>query len=180
MVLSTITFDVSPLRKTVPAYCIIMERTGTSHKVQRCNACSHIFDLHEPCWTTRISRYNSAFFSSLSTNNYNILIVTEDFLHGADVGSTTAFNGNWTSNGESIPHYAHSIQGQVHAYEKLNKTECMGAYMVEFVTNQGTLVIVANYTSHDGTSVIGGANYEYQAPGSIDFVYNPYYWYVAT
>ncbi len=119
-------------------------------------------------------------FSSLSTNKYNILIVTEAFLHGAAVGKTAAFNDYWASSGSSIPQYAHSIQEQVDSYERLDKTQCMEAYMVDFVTNRGTLVIVANYTPHDRASVVGGANYEYQAPGSIDYVYNPCYWYVAT
>lgn len=95
-------------------------------------------------------RYNSAFYKSLTTNDYNVYIVSQDFVDGS------AFN--MTENASPHLPYARQHDFKIDIagiqngtktpglYEQLQKADCIRAYATDFVTNRRNLLMV---TKHD-------------------------------
>ncbi|EHY56089.1 hypothetical protein HRR83_006539 [Exophiala dermatitidis] len=94
--------------------------------------------------------YNSAFYKSLTTNDYNVYIVSQDFVDGS------AFN--MTENASPHLPYARQHDFKIDIagiqngtktpglYEQLQKADCIRAYATDFVTNRRNLLMV---TKHD-------------------------------
>jgi hypothetical protein len=97
----------------------------------------------------RIHRYNSAFFSSLATNDYNIVYATENFVTGAPFDAE-AIGATWLPPGYDVT----PVQEQIASYE---------------------LVIIASNSSTDGGSLLGSDSYELSSPGTG---WAPYDWFV--
>lgn len=116
-------------------------------------------------------RYNSAFFSSLATNDYNIVYATEDFVTGAPFNATNAIGEYWLPSGYDVT----LVQEQIASYERLENAACIEAYAQDFITDRRTLVIIASNSSTDGGSLLGSDNYELASPGRT---WAPYEWFV--
>ena len=120
---------------------------------------------------TDFHRYNSAFFSSLATNDYNIVYATEDFVTGAPFQNTNAIGGGWQPPGYNVT----PVQEQIASYERLENAACIEAYAKDFITDRRTLVIIASNSSTEGGSLLGSDNYELSSPGTG---WTPYNWFV--
>ena len=127
-------------------------------------------DRHRNLLTT-FTRYNSAFFSSLATNDYNIVYATEDFVTGAPFNNPSAIGGAWLPPGYNVT----PVQEQIASYERLDNAACIEAYAKDFITDRRTLVIIASNSSTEGGSLLGSDNYELSSPG---FGWTPYNWFV--
>ncbi|KAL2430720.1 hypothetical protein ABEF95_013198 [Exophiala dermatitidis] len=104
--------------------------------------------------------YNSAFYKSLTTNDYNVYIVSQDFVDGS------AFN--MTENASPHLPYARQYDFKVDIagiqngtktpglYEHLQKADCIRAYATDFVTNRRNLLMV---TKHDPLSPLSSTLY---------------------
>ena len=93
---------------------------------------------------------NSAFFSSLQTNNYGIVAVTSDY---DDASLWTNCNQN-NSNYERTNNYpwvtlACSITKEADTYRKLDNSECIEQYSSQLLTKRSNLVLVSNTSSVD-------------------------------
>jgi hypothetical protein len=118
----------------------------------------------------RIHRYNSAFFSSLATNDYNIVYATENFVTGAPFDAE-AIGATWLPPGYDVT----PVQEQIASYERLENAACIEAYAKDFITDRRTLVIIASNSSTDGGSLLGSDSYELSSPGTG---WAPYDWFV--
>jgi len=114
-------------------------------------------------------RYNSAFFPSLSSNDYNVIYATADFVNGAAYNST-AIGSAWLPPGyDPAP-----VQLNISQYEKLDNSQCIQAYAKDFITDRRTVVVISSNISIDNSgSLLGGGNNELESVGSS---YDPYSW----
>lgn len=93
------------------------------------------------------SRYNSAFFSSSATNDYQIFYVTDAFVQGLSPILSGGSEDDYTT-------LAVSIQAELNQHEALQNEDCIRAYAVDFVTDRRTLVLVAvNREEHESSFI---------------------------
>ncbi|OCT55026.1 hypothetical protein CLCR_02775 [Cladophialophora carrionii] len=116
--------------------------------------------------------YNSAFYKSLSTNDYNLLFVTPDFVEGGAIGplKETLYNQN---NAYAID--PHDVQSSVlddpDSWERLDKKACINAYATNFLDNRRTLVLVAsNSTGQKNESVLDTRLYLFSPDLGLDWI----------
>jgi len=109
-------------------------------------------------------RYNSAVFEALSANEYDILVVTEDFLSGASwdhslpaatyLNKLTKFAG--PNPGSTIPKATtQRLQDKNSLLERLDNVECMNAYNNRLLTGRRSVLAVTSAASANGSSVLG-------------------------
>jgi hypothetical protein len=115
-----------------------------------------------------VIRYNSSFFSTLATNDYDVLYVSEDFVNGG------GFNTSITSGLTTLD--VASVQWHLHSYETLQNADCINAYAVDLVTTRRTLVIVTTNTSSHDNSLLGLTHYTFENAGKVGTQYSPYEW----
>lgn len=98
--------------------------------------------------------YNSVMFKSIAATDYNMLLVTEDFVNGA------IFNNTWYSeqrsnatslygSGTHLYVDARLVQEKVLNYTRLDRADCIKAYAKDFVSSQRNLVLVADRQTLD-------------------------------
>ena len=116
-----------------------------------------------------LHRYNSAFYSSIATNDYNVIYATAGFLKREPYNNTHAIGGAWQPPGYDPA----GVQSSVNSWERLANADCIRTYAQDFITSRRTLVIIADNTSEAGGSLLGSDNFEYQPPGGG---YDPYSW----
>jgi hypothetical protein len=118
-----------------------------------------------------LDRYNSAFFSSLETNDYEFIYVTEDFVNGGKFNASAIRDGEFEYDSDFN---FGDVQDQLNQYEKLQNAACIDAYAVDFVTDRRTLVLVtANSSSTDNSLLY--YNYDQFSPPDGN-QYAPYQW----
>ena len=104
-----------------------------------------------------ISRYNSAVFEALSTNEYNVFVVTEGFLSGAPwisntVRPTDQYSADVGPRNNLLQYYEapvpiHTVQylqDNVKALEHLDKASCMKAYRNHLVSDRRNVLAVTS------------------------------------
>ena len=125
--------------------------------------------------------FNSVFFTSIATNNYNVVFATEGYTTGANFSTANGFN----TREFQPPGFKENltlVQQHVRAgqYERLEKVDCLKAYSADLVTDRRTLVVISsNVSKHDNGAVLGSGNQEYIKPErwySLYEGYNPYTW----
>ena len=94
--------------------------------------------------------YNSAFFSSISTNDYYIVYAAENFTQGAEFDTTgIVYKGYLLQDNSTLEHTIGRIQNNADSWEKLTPSECISAYATDFVSDRRTVVVVSNTTHFD-------------------------------
>ncbi|EXJ62826.1 hypothetical protein A1O7_03266 [Cladophialophora yegresii CBS 114405] len=116
--------------------------------------------------------YNSAFYKSLSTSDYNLLFVTQDFVDGEAFGTLnlTVYNPN---NAYAIdPHEVQSsLLDNPDSWERLDKIACINAYATNFLDNRRTLVlVVSNSTGQTNDSVLDTELYLFNPTRAFDWI----------
>lgn len=132
--------------------------------------------------------YNSAFYKSLSTNDYDIVFAQESFLDGV-----VSYNQTWdmsqTVNLTDLQSNVTTDTG--HHYERLDKAECINAYATNFLDQRRNLVFIispGNETIEASNfSVYDVHHYKYDTDDYAwdEFTINwgsddPYGWYVTS
>lgn len=115
------------------------------------------------------SRYNSAVFSALGTNEYNVLLATVDF----DFKASSTIDPVVESCFEKqIPGNMSDIYSDGSGFEYLDKQECINTFASEFIAGQGTLILVTNYSTADNKPLywIGSGN------GPHVYDHHPFMW----
>lgn len=125
--------------------------------------------------------FNSVFFTSIATNDYNVIFATENFTTGGDFSTANGFNTAFfqpPSYKENLTH----IQRQIGAgyYERLENLDCIKSYAVDLLTDRRTLIVISsNVSKHDNGAVLGSGNQEYVEPErwyTLAQGYDPYTW----
>lgn len=126
--------------------------------------------------------FNSAFYSSIATNDYNVIFVTEDYSTGANFSLANGANSaRWQPPGWDGPSTMQpkAMRGE---YERLENKACIEAYAAEFLTDRRHLIVVSNNASLRGNgAVLDSGNFEYQTPQrdkELAKGFDPYPWYV--
>lgn len=105
--------------------------------------------------------YNSAFFSSLATNDYNLVFATENWLSGAayNTSNPDPYTGEgllgfyWLPPGFDVSMVLRSIPD----FELLSNAKCIEAYATEMMPDRRTVVVVCDDSDTlDGNSLLGG------------------------
>ncbi|THY44811.1 hypothetical protein D6C99_06632 [Aureobasidium pullulans] len=124
--------------------------------------------------------YNSMFFGSLSTNDYNIYYVTEDFLTGAAY-DRVAFPDKINGSDEDYMDTSamqQRLQQNNGTWQKLSNAECISAYAVDTLSAHRDVVIVVEpqNTTRKG-SMVSRDRYRFNFNSELEMdYYNPYDW----
>jgi hypothetical protein len=95
-------------------------------------------------------RYNSAFFSSIATNDYYIVYAAENFTQGAAFNTTgLVYQGYLLQDNPTLDHFIGRVQNDANGWERLAPSECISAYATDFVSGRRTVVVVSNATHFD-------------------------------
>ena len=83
-------------------------------------------------------RYNSVIFKAIGSNDYKIVIATEEFVHGAQFSNpNNATPAHFTDDEVRV------IQHEVSSYQWLDNQQCVSKYSNYFLTGRQDLVLVA-------------------------------------
>ena len=80
--------------------------------------------------------FNSAFYYSLGTNDYWLLVATVEFANG----------GGWDQKAAWLTPPG-PIQQQMQSYETLDRTDCIKAYAQDFVSDRRNVVLIGHNTT---------------------------------
>ena len=121
--------------------------------------------------------FNSAFFTSIATNDYNVIFAQANFTTGAFFSTVNGANSaNWQPPGWD----PRAVQNNVTSYQRLDNRQCIEAYAQDLITDRRTLVVISSNASTRGDgSVLGSGNFEYETPeraGELEIGYDPYPW----
>lgn len=125
--------------------------------------------------------FNSVFFTSIATNDYNVVFATENFTTGANFSTANGFNTRYFQP-PSYKEDLSSVQQQIarSEFERLENADCIRAYAVDLLTERRTLVLISsNSSTHGNGAVLGSGNQEYVKPErwyTLQEGYNPYTW----
>ena len=98
--------------------------------------------------------FNSVFFTSIATHNYNVVFVTPNFTQGAPFSTASGRNTGafqppiWKENLTTVQQLV-----QDNRFERLENAECINAYAVDLQTSRRTLVVVSSNASIHDTRV---------------------------
>lgn len=98
-----------------------------------------------------LSRYNSAVFQAIGANNYNVVVITEDFLTGAkpnislsdmdSPGISSSYNPGLVLS--DIQH----LKANISHLQRLDPPDCISQYSKTMMTGRGSLLAVTNNNS---------------------------------
>ncbi len=92
--------------------------------------------------------YNSVFFSTIATNEYNVVFAYERFIEGGPQGlyNKTRFT------------HIEDIQAQAKTWDRLEPDVCINSYATEFLNTRRNLVaVISPKTNPDGTPLRSGS-----------------------
>jgi hypothetical protein len=117
--------------------------------------------------------YNSAFFSSLASHDYNVVYATEDWVNGAAYKLDDGVDlGLLVPSSFDVA----KVQRSVSEFQTLNNTECIKAYATDFTPSRQTVVVVCDETSSkDPNPLLGIAHNRFAAGGSPVYSYAWYF-----
>ncbi|KAF5374018.1 hypothetical protein D9757_010061 [Collybiopsis confluens] len=99
--------------------------------------------------------YNSAFFSTLSSNEYRVELAQGPDLSQSDVNSTH----DWTCSSAGCPTII-SDASQLSSWEILTASECLETYTSDFMSDRSHVIaIVGNYTSPANANILNRLGY---------------------
>ena len=90
-----------------------------------------------------ISRYNTILFSSIVSNDYNVISVTPEFLTGAP-WHLYGFLPHWSDRSPNhFPDLISKIQRNAGSYEHLETDDCVSAYDKPYITDRKHVLLVS-------------------------------------
>lgn len=111
--------------------------------------------------------YNSVAFLSLSTNEYDIVFATKEFVEG---GPQSTYNKTRFPDLESI-------QNRARTWDRLERAECINAYATEFLSTRRNLVaVVIENTKNENQSVKRVVPEHFWINMDTPNSFNPYNW----
>ncbi|KAK5070204.1 hypothetical protein LTR51_007901 [Lithohypha guttulata] len=130
--------------------------------------------------------YNSVFYMSLSSNDYNVYFAAEQFIQ--DAGSIPPaeivveagqfrmgkFDFLFSSGGEAMTAHIRELKNDLASFEKLDNAQCMRAYTKEYLDDRRTLILVSNALETNATTVHGFQYFTHEAVDASMNVYLPY------
>ncbi|THX14844.1 hypothetical protein D6D17_03147 [Aureobasidium pullulans] len=124
--------------------------------------------------------YNSMFFGSLNTNDYNIYYVTEDFLTGAAY-DRVAFPDKVEGRDEDYIDTSamqQRLQQNNGTWQKLSNAECISAYAVDTLSaHQDVVIVVEPQNTTRKGSMVSRDRYRFNFNSELEMdYYNPYDW----
>ncbi|KAI9714164.1 MAG: hypothetical protein M1812_006492 [Candelaria pacifica] len=117
--------------------------------------------------------YNSAFFSTLATYDYNVVFASENFTTGASYDKKMF---------PDVSHFSMAdLQARSKTFDRLENTECIRTYATDFINSHRNLVIIVDDPTAKGVakgSSIGGVYlYDYIGEDAVSgSTYDPYSW----
>ncbi|KAH0542508.1 hypothetical protein FGG08_003104 [Glutinoglossum americanum] len=97
-----------------------------------------------------MSVYNSAVFDMLAANEYNIAVVSEDFLTGA----------KWNTANSNASSAIQRMWEQSSKFERLDRELCIKAYGSSFVSDRNDVIVVSEKTDPDN-ALLGYLDWAY-------------------
>jgi hypothetical protein len=95
-------------------------------------------------------KYNSAFFSSISTNDCYIVYEAENFTQGSAFNTPGLVYQNYLlQDNSTLDYIIGRIQNDTGRWKRLTPSECISAYATDFVNDRRTVVVVSNTTHFD-------------------------------
>ncbi|KIX98119.1 uncharacterized protein Z520_06199 [Fonsecaea multimorphosa CBS 102226] len=112
--------------------------------------------------------YNSAFYKSLETNDYNLYFVTQDFVDGKPFVPWDGYSDLPDQNDIQS-----SLLTDPDTWERLDNDACIRAYATEFLTSRRNLVLLSNNsTKKANESVLEVADYGSGDVDAFDWICN--------
>ena len=93
--------------------------------------------------------YNSAVFSTLSTQQFSVFLVTSEFLDGASFNVSAAISG--TSGSSTMQALQDTLQVDLqdyktnHSFVKLESKECVDTYSAPIISTNSDLILISDY-----------------------------------
>ncbi|KAI5276990.1 hypothetical protein E4T47_00244 [Aureobasidium subglaciale] len=123
--------------------------------------------------------YNSMFFGSLSTNDYNIYYATEGFLVGESYNSIKypdMISGQ-DEDYMDTSNIQQSLQHNTSQWQRLSNAECISAYAVDLISSRRDLVVVVPKPNTTNSSLLYRDAYHFELKAKlVDDTYGPYQW----
>lgn len=122
--------------------------------------------------------YNSAFYSSLASNDYYVYVAAPSFLTGGNATIADPIENDY--HGQRTT--AVEIQQQVmsndtNIFDQLDPLTCMKEYGDIFLQKRRNLVIMSRNTSTDDSAVLHALYYSFEASSTPEHgLYQPYGW----
>lgn len=111
--------------------------------------------------------YNSVFFSTIATNEYDVVFATEAFVQDGAQGAydEVKFQG------------LEAVRTQAKTWERLERIDCINAYATEFLsTRRGLVAVVIDDTMAANESVKRVVPYHFDYNPNSPYSFNPYGW----
>ncbi|KEF52144.1 uncharacterized protein A1O9_11770 [Exophiala aquamarina CBS 119918] len=115
--------------------------------------------------------YNSAFYKSLSTNNYDIFVVEPGFLEGGSVDTT----GIVVAKGSIDPAIIQTDLGIAGRYIRLNNSDCINTYATDINSRRNPVLVSSKSTPAEST-LLHVEHYSYTDSVGPRGIYKPYGW----
>ncbi|KAI5246195.1 hypothetical protein E4T43_02765 [Aureobasidium subglaciale] len=123
--------------------------------------------------------YNSMFFGSLSTNDYNIDYATEGFLVGESYNSIKypdMISGQ-DEDYMDTSNIQQTLQHDTSQWQRLSNAECISAYAVDLISSRRDLVVVVPKPNTTNSSLLYRDAYHFELKAKlVDDTYGPYQW----
>lgn len=119
--------------------------------------------------------YNSAFYSSLSANDYSIYFVTPDFLNGGNATVPKLYATSYYTGHSLEPLQQQIRTNHPHRFERLEPLACIQSYAQVLLADRRNLVFVTknNTKLHGYNSTVVGYHY-YSFEDAVDPKEGPY------
>lgn len=99
--------------------------------------------------------YNSAVFTTLSAQEYNVFSVTPNFLTGAPFNISNINLGSEliSASLDSLEIIAHTLQDKKSSLQNLASEDCIGTYAAGFVSSRANVLVVSSFNSNASNSI---------------------------
>lgn len=90
-------------------------------------------------------RFNSAFFASIGSNDYSVILATEEFIQPDLVVTARAAPATWDPYDELIgarEQVYHEYHSNPASFQRLSNEDCMNVYNTDFITNRRSVVVL--------------------------------------
>ena len=100
--------------------------------------------------------YNSAVFTTLSAQEYNVFSVSANFLTGAPFNISEINLGSEVISAslDSLEVIAQTLQDNTGSLQKLTTEDCIGIYVAGFVSSRANLLVVSSFNLNASNSIL--------------------------
>ena len=100
--------------------------------------------------------YNSAVFTTLSAQEYNVFSVTPNFLTGApfDISEFNLGSEVISASWDSLEVIAQTLQDNKSSLQNLASEDCIATYAAGFVSSRANVLVVSSFDSNTSNSIL--------------------------